>query len=321
MRPKFEPPASLRSLAYRQEDLVSSHQCDALGVTMGMRSRLVADGRWARPTRGVYDTEPARDRRREPDHRRRRAAWLGMLAYGPDAVAVGPAALALHGVRGLPLDIRPEVTLPHGVFGKHRDGMLVRQLAEVASTRFGDRRIATVPYALLTAIPALGRVHSVAVLDDLVHRGMLSPTQLDGLQTRLSGRRGCAEAPAWIALVDGRAESPLETIARLDCVDAGVAPDELQVEIKAPDGRFLGRGDMGWRLPGNRWLVAEIDGREFHERPDALLRDRSRQNAMLMRGAIDLLRFTHHDIGTVGLTVRDALGAAREQGYERQAFS
>lgn len=321
MRPAFEPPPSLRSLAFRQEGLISSRQCDEIGVTMGMRRRLVDDRRWARVTLGVYDVEPSRDRRREADHRRRRAAWLGMLAYGPSAIAVGACALALHEVRGLPIDVAPEVVLPGARFGKSRDGMRVRQLAGVESARFGDRRIATVTSALLTAVPHLGRAHAVAVLDDLTHRGRLSTGQLETIASTLRGRRGCADVPAWMSLVDDRSESPLETFARIDCVDAGVPPDELQVVIRAPDGTFLGRGDLGWRLPSGRWLIAEIDGREIHERPDALLRDRTRQNSLLMHGAIEMLRFTHEDIGSVGRTVRDALRLAREQPHRREAAS
>ncbi|WP_155856118.1 hypothetical protein [Cellulomonas sp. URHD0024] len=297
---------------------MSSRQCDHIGVTMGMRRRLVDDRRWARVTTGVYDVEPARDRRGEVDHRRRRSAWLGMLAYGPDAIAVGACALALHDVRGLPTDVRPEVALPGGAFGKSRDGMRVRQLSAVESTRFGERRIATLMCALLTALPSLGREHAVAVLDDLTHRGRLSPGQMDAVRSRLRGGRDCADVPTWMSLVDGRSESPLETFARIDCIDAGVPPDELQVVIRAPDGTFLGRGDMGWRLPRGRWLIAEIDGREFHDRPDALLRDRARQNTLLIRGAITMLRFTHEDIGSVGRTVREALLLDREQPHERQ---
>jgi len=244
-----------------------------------------------------------------------------MLAYGPDAIAVGACALALHGVAGLPLDIRPEVALPRGTFGKDRDGIRVRQIVDVESTRFGDRRIATLTSALVTALPQLERQNAVAVMDDLVHRGRVSSAQLAHLSGRLRGRRGGADAIAWLALVDGRAESPLETFARLECVDAGVPPDALQVVITSRDGTFLGRGDLGWRLDDGRWLVAEIDGREFHELPQALLRDRSRQNAMLVRGHVDLLRFTSDDLATrgrVGRLVAEALRAGRQQPYERQ---
>ena len=198
--------------------------------------------------------------------------------------------------------------------------MRVRQLAGVETTRFGDRRIATLRSAVLTALHGLGRSGSITVLDDLVHRGRWSTANLDELGDQLRGRRGCTEMTRWLALVDGRSESPLETHARLDCLDEGVPPDELQVVIRAADGTFLGRGDLGWRLDGGRWLVAEIDGREFHEQPEALLRDRSRQNALLLHGGIDLLRFTSEDVrtrGTVGRAVRDALRVGREQHGSR----
>jgi hypothetical protein len=103
----------------------------------------------------------------------------------------------------------------------------------------------------------------------------------------------------------------LESFARLQGADAGLAPDELQVEFRAPDGRVLGRGDLGWSLGGGRWLIAEIDGREFHESPRAVLHDRRRQNALITSGRVDLLRFTAADIAArhvIPAAIRDALG-------------
>lgn len=126
----------------------------------------------------------------------------------------------------------------------------------------------------------------------------------------MAGARGAVRARSWLPLVDRRAESPLETFARLACVDGHVPPDDLQVEIKTPGGRLIGRGDLGWRLGDGRWLIAEIDGRTFHENPEALLRDRARQNALVSTGRVDVLRFTAADIRTSGLipaAVRRAL--------------
>ena len=125
-------------------------------------------------------------------------------------------------------------------------------------------------------------------------------------------RRGASGCDAWWDLVEPRAESPLETFARLQCTDAGMPPDELQVEIRSAAGHLLGRGDLGWRLDGDRWLIAEIDGREFHESPEAVLHDRRRQNALLTTGRVDLLRFTWPDI-----TARTVIPAAIRAALRR----
>lgn len=237
-----------------------------------------------------------------------------MLAFGPGAIGVGACALALHGVEGLPRDIGSEVALPGGSAGRHRSDVRVRTFGPFESLRYGDRWIAALVPALVQALPELPRPHAVAVLDSVLHRGWVTDRTFGLVRERVRGRRGAAGLAAWWSLADRRAESPLETFARLECVDAGVPPDDLQVEIRSLHGRLLGRGDLGWRLPGGRWLIAEIDGREFHERPEALLRDRSRQNALVSTGRVDILRFTAADVSTRGrvpLAIRTALARHR----------
>ncbi|WP_421735415.1 hypothetical protein [Cellulomonas sp.] len=216
----------------------------------------------------------------------------------------------LLGVNGLPLDILPEVAIRGRRSHRPRDGVRVRQFDCATSSRYGSHSIVDLVSALVQALPELPRPHAIAVLDDVLHRGLLSKEDLAGVRLRLRGRRGSAMAASWWQLVDGRAESPLETFARLRCVDAGVPPDELQVEIRSQDGRLLGRGDLGWRLRNGRWLIAEIDGREFHEAPEALLRDRVRQNALITSGRVEVLRFTSDDARSrtvIPMTVRAAL--------------
>ncbi|ASR55907.1 hypothetical protein CBP52_13275 [Cellulomonas sp. PSBB021] len=301
-------PDDARALALRQEGLLSSRQCDDLGLRRDTRSRLVADGRWARVTRGVYDVSPVSPT--TPDGRRRRAAWLAMLAYGPDAaVAVGASALALHGVRGLPATIRPEAALPEGSARRARDGARARCFDPVATVPVGDRRIAGLADALVRTLPELPRRNGLAVVDDVLHRRLLEPDEVASLLGRMGRRRGVQRVRTWWPYVDGRAESPFESFARLECIDEGLAPDELQLEIRPPDDAGVVRGDLAWRLRGGRWLVVELDGEEFHTSPDAVLADRTRQNRIASVGWVDLLRFAWPDLGTLRIPnhVRRAL--------------
>jgi hypothetical protein len=309
MRRAAPVPLSATVLAARQEGLLSVRQCDEEGIDSDRRDRLVRSGVWTRPARGVVDTEPGLTR--DYDARRRRAAWLAGLAYGPQGVVVGAGALALQGVAGLPASIPPEVSLGprRGVVA--RPGIVVRY-ERTGAERRGAMRIAPLLDALVQAVPRLPRANAVAVLDDVAHRGLLgSGIDVGALvAARLVGRRGAVRARRWCGLVDGRSESPLETFARLDCIDGGVPPDELQVTIRAGDGLVVGRGDLGWRRRDGGWLLAEIDGRDIHADPTALYRDRAKQNDLVALG-VDVLRFTGRDVaaaGTVAATVRRALG-------------
>lgn len=177
------------------------------------------------------------------------------------------------------------------------------------------RRVVTVEWALAQAVPELDRRHAVALMDSALHLRLIDERGLERAHRLARGRRGVAKTHEWWSLADGRAESPLETFGRLDCVDLCIPPDDLQVEIFDRNGRFLGRGDMGWRLKDGRWLIAEMDGQEFHDDPDALYRDRRRQNDLVQ--VADVLRFASVDVysGTVASTVRRHLrihGRARD---------
>lgn len=108
----------------------------------------------------------------------------------------------------------------------------------------------------------------------------------------------------WFDLVDGRAESPLETRLRLQLADAGLAPEQLQwpvdlssvVQEPGPTVAWL---DLAW--PRCR-LAVEADGAAFHRAPEALFEDRRRQNALLSL-EWRLLRFTWWDVVSRGRNV------------------
>lgn len=158
MRTPSTLPEALLHVALGQEGLVSAAQCDEHGVRSPRRSRLVAQRSWARVTRGVYDTDLVPTSRRAgqgvPEHLRRRAAWAGLLTFGPDAIAVGPCALALLGIQGLPGRITPQAALPGARETRSRDGVLLRQFDDgMTVQRVDGRYVATPDWALAQAVP------------------------------------------------------------------------------------------------------------------------------------------------------------------------
>jgi hypothetical protein len=294
-------PASLLVLAAEQAGLVSGRQCDLEGFGKDRRYRLVASGRALAPAQGVVDLEPTlrlsgMQRDVGPDHDRRRAAFLALLAHGQAAVAVGQSALALLGVQGLPRLIPSEVAMPAGSPRVRRGGIVVRNFrGPIPTVRRGDFRVASPAWALAQAVCELDRDHAIAVLDSAIQRGLIRPDELPVIAGLARGRRGAGRLHSFWELVDGRSQSPLETWVRLQCHDAGVPPDDLQVPIRDARGRLVARGDLGWRLRHGRWLVAEIDGAGPHSEPRALYGDRERQNEIQLTRRVDLLRFTARD--------------------------
>ena len=284
------------------------HQALAAGLTIAQLRTLLACGRWHRVTVGVFRT-PAATGLDPLDEARVRAAWTGLLGV-PGAAAVATAALALHGVQGLPQTIPAEVCLPGGDSRVGPAGVTVRRYrGRLPVRRLHGFPVVTVPVALAQALPRLPRVHGVSVLDSALNQRLLRPEGLPEVERLLRGRRGARHARRCIALADGRAESPLETRARLCFIDAGHPPTDVQVVFRDRTGRMVARGDLGWQRADGSWVIAELDGREEHARPEPLYRDRNRQNLLQTRAGVTMLRFTGDDLrsGAAVQTLRDAL--------------
>ncbi len=314
MRTPAPPPSSLLHLAGRQEWLVSTRQCDRAGVGDARRAALRRAGALTTVVRGVHRlhvpaavpplvSDPGAVARR----RRREAIWRAVLTAGEEhAVVTGWCALVLQGVEGVPPGLPPEVASTTSGTHAFRGGVRRRVLAAGRPVRWVDGvRAVDAVTALAQTLPDLDRAHAVAVLDSALHRRLVDDDELPLVVDALRGRRGAAAVAPWWDLVDGRAQSPLETWARLQCRDAGIPPHDLQVAVRDASGRVVARGDLGWVLDDGRLLVVEIDGAGPHGGLEALYRDRERQNAIVATGAL-VLRFTAHDVrtGRVAAAVR-----------------
>lgn len=288
--PRFDIPVDLLRLARHRGGMVSVRQCDEYDVTAARRHRLVAAGTWSRPAYGVYDTGLRPHNGHDYDHERWQTVWLALYAY-PRGIALSEIALMLHGAQGLPRRLTAEIALPGGISARPRAGITVRQTNVTGRTARVKGRDAVEPVlALVQALRTLSRNDWVRCADSLAHRGIVTTSDLAKVSEH-AHRTGPAGRSRWVNLVDGRAESPLETDARLQCADGGIPPDDLQRDFYDDRRRLIARADLAWHLGQGRWLIVEIDGNAYHSSESQLSHDSLRQNELLRNGRLTLLRF------------------------------
>jgi very-short-patch-repair endonuclease len=305
----MDAPALIRATANAQDGVIAARQCRHLGMSPEYVKTLCRRGHWHRLFRGAYLVDA--DLRPPPA---RAVIRAGLLSAGQRAVAVLDSAAAIHGIGGLATpDGTVHVNLPGD--GARAKRLVDRTLAlhqltiDPADVCVVDGMRVTTPLRTVAdLILRTGRYQAVSVLDSALHQDLIGDDAIATLPGLIAGRRGAVRARRWITEADSRAASPLETRVRLRCVDGRVAPDVLQHPVYR-QGRLLGIADLAW-LPAR--LLAEADGVGVHDRPDAVFRDRWRQNELANAGWT-ILRFTWEDTfrtGYIAHVVRAALGRA-----------
>ena len=281
----------LRALAGPQDWVVTAAQLREAGVDKNKARRIVRSGQWMRLARGSFWVSPAAG---EPSLRARVRAVL--LGCGPEVVAAGPTAARLLGIQGLPRDDGTvHLAVPPGHMARPRQGVRVRRVAVLAHARMVMRGIPMTNPARTCAdlLLELPRVEAVSTLDSALQLGLLGHAGCDEVAAHLSGRHGAQQARDRLSLADGRAESPLETRVRLVCLDGGLPLPLLQWRIWDPQYGYTFRIDLGWP---QQLVGVEADGKSPHALPQAVYKDRFRQNrlAALVPG-LALFRFTWAD--------------------------
>ena len=115
---------------------------------------------------------------------------------------------------------------------------------------------------------------SLAAMDQMLRLGLFSAAELAAGVPRFRGMRWVTTLRAMVEYVDGRAESPPESILRLRWIQAHLPAPIPQLEVYDVEGTFLARLDLGASdLP----FAAEYDGDEWHSSPDQLRHDRERR--------------------------------------------
>lgn len=312
------PMQMIRLVADAQEGVVTAGQCRQAGVSPDAVQRLCRSRRWLRLSRGAYLVD-AEDLREPPRPALIRAA---LLSAGPAAVAVLDSAADIHGIAGIirrpstppedgagwngpPAFTRPG---PAAVVHLSLRGSLARPRRICDPTirlhqfTLGPDEVVAVDGVLVTTpvrtladlLLRVDRYTGVSLVDSALSLRLITPDQLADIRASMARRRGAVRATPWLAEADGRAESPLETRVRLRAVDGHIKPDELQYRIVDRSGYVVAIADLAW----TGWrIIGEADGVDAHDNPEAVFRDRTRQNAIVAAGFVPV-RFTWADTTT-----------------------
>ena len=160
--------------------------------------------------------------------------------------------------------------LDPGVRMRPTSGLAVHQRIG-APLRRVEGRLATAPaWTAVEIARTLRRPRALATLDAALHCGACTAVDLEAAIREQKGRRGIVNVRELMEHSDGRAESPMESEARLVFIDGGLPTPELQYEIVDRCGD-LWRVDFAW--PG-AMVVAEYDSMEWHANSEALKHDR-----------------------------------------------
>jgi hypothetical protein len=150
---------------------------------------------------------------------------------------------------------------------------------------------------------------AVVVADSALNQEKTSKPEILHVLEKCNRWPGVRQARRALEFADDRAESPLESAARVIFAEAGLDPPELQVTIHGERAQFAARVDFLWRA---QKVIAEADGLvKYNDRKD-LLNERERDHQLREAGYI-AVHFTWRELfrtpEEVIARIRHALGA------------
>lgn len=158
--------------------------------------------------------------------------------------------------------------------------------------RYSGLPVTTVARTLADLTSSLDRLPAVWALDDALRRKLCTKADVIAVIERWRGGAGCPQAGERLEEADGMAESILETAGRLVLRDRRVPLPLAQYSLRTTDGTVIARLDGAYL---REKVALEFDGADPHGLPEAVFRDRWRQNHLPELGWM-VLRFTWWDV-------------------------
>lgn len=283
----------------------------------------IRSGEWVRLRRGVYAADHHYGvARSDPIQWHALQCAAALLALTPRYIVAGSSAARLY---GLPFLVEPaadvvlltEAPVVHGI---HRDGYLLRQApcdSSQISTRFGIP-LTSPARTLLDLACELPFMDGVVLTDAALHKGLVTPGELDAVLVKAAGRPNVEQARMTFAFADGAAESPLESASRVLFHLHDVAPPRIQVTLHLTSGRQP-RVDFLWDDP----LVGEADGLGKYEPTDGrstleIVRHEKAREDDIRDDGIEVVRWGWPEVHQPHLLV-ERIRRGRARAAERRA--
>ncbi|MGE2832308.1 hypothetical protein [Mycobacterium sp. SMC-4] len=204
-----------------------------------------------------------------------RLRGLDLSAGRPVAVCLATAAAVYGFDTEQPDDLH--VLNPPGCALRDADGLVVHRRDGAPLVVVDGRRVTSPAWTAIEVARSLRRGRALATLDAALRSGTCTLPDLWRAAIEQKGRRGIVAVRQLLPLADPRAESPMESEARLVMIDGNLPIPELQYEIVDGNGD-LRRLDFAW--PDAR-LAVEYDSVDWHSNPEAMANDRRRQAALM----------------------------------------
>jgi hypothetical protein len=297
---------------------MSARQWRARGISPPLLRSLVRSGELIRMRQGVYATKRAADWAGAEPVRAHALKVLAAMAGAPgDAVASYHSAALLHHLSLLTSPSPDTVTLtlpPARKWNRARPADVVFHASELPQehvTRLYNLPLTTVARTVADLARTLPFMDAVVVADSALNQEKASKPEILQVLEKCKGWPGVRQARRALEFADDRAESPLESAARVVFAEAGLEPPELQVTIHGEQAQFSARVDFLWRA---QKVIAEADGLvKYNDRKD-LLNERERDHQLREAGYITV-HFTRRELfrtpEEVIARLSSALGAAK----------
>ena len=287
---------------------------ERLGLTRARLRSLTRSGDLARVWRGVYSTRPAVEwAKTNPARGHSLLVMAACAAVGRDSTASHQSAALIHGLDLFPA--APNMVIltrpPTRPSGRRRaDGVFFHtaELPDEHVARVLGMRVTTVARTVVDLARTSSFRSAVVTADSALRGDLTTKAALLSVCAACSGWPGIRQARRAVDFSDPRAESVLESCARVLFEEHGIESPDLQTTITGPDFRYS--VDFCW--PRQR-VIAEADGEIKYSDPRRAIRQLERDQQLRDLG-YTVIHFTWRELfqdpAAVIARIRKALAAS-----------